>query len=137
MPKVLSRNTAFQGKVFDVTVEEICEGDARYTREIVTHNGSAVILPLFADGTVAFVRQYRHAAEKFLLEVPAGALEADETPESGAVRELEEEIGYKAGKLEKLSEFYPSPGFVAEKMHLFLATELTLTEQRLDEDEIV
>ena len=94
-------------------------------------------MPVFDDGTVAMVRQYRYAAEKFLLEIPAGTLNKDEDPEKAALRELEEEIGVRAGKIEKLSEFYVSPGFLTEKMHLYMATELTETSQNLDEDEIL
>jgi len=94
-------------------------------------------VPLFEDGTVALVRQYRHAAGKFLLEIPAGSLGVGESPETGARRELEEEIGFTAGRLEKLSEFYISPGFLTEKMHLYLATDLMQSKQNLDDDEIV
>ena len=137
MPEILSTRTVYEGKVFDVVVEEIQDGENRYSRELVTHNGSAVVLPVFEDGTIALVRQYRHPANKYLLEIPAGGLEKGEEPEAGAHRELEEEIGVRAGRLEKLSEFYPSPGFMAEKMHLFLATELTTGEQNLDDDEYV
>src|SRR5207244_6701371 len=127
----------FRGRVCNVTVDTVREGEVTYTRDVVHHPGSAVIVPVFADGTVAFVRQYRHPAGRFLLEVPAGTLDTGEQPEVGAARELEEELGFVAGKLEKLSEFFVSPGFCAEKMWLYLATDLTETAQRLDEDEIV
>ena len=83
------------------------------------------------------MRQYRYAAEKFLLEIPAGTLNKDEDPKLGAIRELEEEIGVRAGTIQKLTEFYVSPGFLTEKMHLFLATDLTPTKQNLDVDEIL
>ena len=135
MTETLSSETIYKGHVIDVRVDDIREGDLEYKREIVVHNGSAVIVPLFDDGTVALVRQYRHAAGKYLLEIPAGSLDGDESPESGAKRELEEEIGVTAANLEKLAEFYVSPGFLSEKMFLFLATELTETAQNLDEDE--
>jgi ADP-ribose pyrophosphatase len=92
---------------------------------------------VFADETVGLVRQYRHAAQKYLLEIPAGSLETDENPEIGARRELEEEIGVTAGNFEKLIEFYVSPGFLTEKMHVFLATDLTETEQNLEADELI
>ncbi len=136
-PKVISTETVYKGKVFDVIMTEICEGDAEYKREIVTHKGSAVIVPVFADNTVALVRQYRHPAGKYLLEVPAGSLDAGEDAATGARRELEEEIGVRAEKIEKLAEFYVSPGFLTEKMFVFLATDLTETQQKLDEDEFV
>jgi len=136
-PQILSTETIYKGKIFDVIESEIRHDDIQYKREIVVHKGSAVIVPVFPDGTVALVRQFRYAAEQFLLEVPAGTLNKDEDPELGAAREVEEEIGVRAGKIEKLSEFYVSPGFLTEKMHLFLATELTETEQRLEDDEIL
>ena len=137
MPETLSSKTLYEGRVFDVRLDEIREGDVEYKREIIVHKGSAVIVPVFADNTVALVRQYRHAAGKYLLELPAGSLDGDESPETGAARELEEEIGVTAGKIEKIAEFYVSPGFLTEKMFVYLATELTETAQNLDEDEFV
>jgi ADP-ribose pyrophosphatase len=136
-PQTLSTEIIYKGKIFDVIQSEIKHDDLHYKREIVVHKGSAVILPVFEDGTVAMVRQYRYAAEKFLLEIPAGTLNENEDPEKAALRELEEEIGVRAGKIKKLSEFYVSPGFLTEKMHLYMATELTETSQNLDEDEIL
>jgi ADP-ribose pyrophosphatase len=134
-PKILGSEKVFAGRVFDVTVDTIREGDVTYIREVVHHPGSAVILPAFDDGTIALVRQYRHPAVKYLLELPAGTLNDKERPEEGAARELEEELGVVAGKLEKLSEFFVSPGFCEEKMWLYLATELRETAQRLEDDE--
>ena len=98
---------------------------------------SAVIVTVFDDKTVALVRQYRHATGKYLLEIPAGGVEAGETFEQAAARELEEEIGVTAAKIELLSEFYVSPGFLTEKMYVFLATELTETAQMLETDELI
>jgi ADP-ribose pyrophosphatase len=136
-PESLDSKKVFTGRVFDVTVDTVREGDKTYVREVVHHRGSAVILPAFDDGTIALVRQYRHPAVRYLLECPAGTLDDKEPPESGAARELEEELGLVAGKMEKLSEFFISPGFCEEKMWLYLATELTETAQRLDEDEMI
>jgi ADP-ribose pyrophosphatase len=104
---------------------------------VVRHPGSAVIVPVFEDGTVALVKQYRHPTVRYLLEIPAGTLDEGEKPEVGAARELEEELGVVAGKMEKLSEFFVSPGFCEEKMWVYLATELTETSQRLDDDELI
>jgi ADP-ribose diphosphatase len=137
LPKIIDSIKVFCGRVFDVTVDTVQEGEVTYKREVVHHRGSAVILPVFADYTVALVKQYRHPAVKYLLEAPAGTLEKDETPELGAARELEEELGVVAGRLEKLTEFFVSPGFCEEKMWLFLATELSETSQRLEGDEIL
>ncbi|HXH68988.1 MAG TPA: NUDIX hydrolase [Pyrinomonadaceae bacterium] len=136
-PKVISSEKVYKGRVFDVFLDKIRDGDVEYERDVVTHNGSAVIVPVFADKTVALVKQYRRPAQKYLYEIPAGSLDKNENPEAGARRELEEEIGVTAGKLEKLSEFYVSPGFLSEKMFVFLATDLTETGQNLEADEIL
>jgi ADP-ribose pyrophosphatase len=136
-PEILSTETIYEGKIFDIRLDKIREGEVRYEREIVEHNGSAVIVPVFEDKTIALVRQYRHAAGKYLLEIPAGSLEKGELPEICAHRELEEEVGVKAETLEKLIEFYVSPGFVSEKMHVFLAANLTEIGQKLEADELI
>ncbi len=135
--KVLSTKDIYKGKIFNVHVAQIREGEVEYSREIVSHKGSIVIVPIFADQTVALVRQYRHAAGEYLLEIPAGTLEKHESAEIGARRELEEEIGVTAGKIEKLTEFYVSPGFLTEKMFVYLATDLTETQQNFDDDEFI
>jgi ADP-ribose pyrophosphatase len=134
-PETLSSEEIYKGKTFNVRVDDVREDDLTYKREIVEHRGSAVIVPLFDDGTVALVRQWRHPAGKYLLEIPAGSLEKGEDPRTGAIRELEEEIGWTAKSVELLSSFYVSPGFLSEIMHVFLATGLSETRQNLDEDE--
>jgi ADP-ribose diphosphatase len=136
-PETLDSKKVFTGRVFEVTVDTVREGDKTYVREVVHHRGSAVIVPAFDDGTIALVRQYRHPAARYLLELPAGTLDDQEPPQAGAARELEEELGLVAGKLEKLSEFFVSPGFCEEKMWLYLATDLTVTSQRLEDDEMI
>ena len=136
-PQILGSKEIFHGRVFDVTVDTIREANKTYQRETVHHPGSAVIVPIFDDGTLALVRQYRHPAVRYLLEVPAGTLKRGEAPEEGAARELEEELGCVAGRMEKLSEFFVTPGFCEEKMWLYLATDLTETRQQLEEDEII
>ena len=134
-PQTLSSEEIYHGKTFNVRIDDVSEDDLTYKREIVVHRGSAVIVPLFDDGTLALVRQWRHPAGKFLLEIPAGSLEEGEDPRTGALRELEEEIGVRASRLELISEFYVSPGFLTEKMYVFLATGLSQVGQKLDEDE--
>lgn len=136
-PEIISTKPIYKGRILNVNLSTIREGDITYEREIVSHYGSAVIVPVFSDKTVALVRQYRHAAGKSLLEIPAGSLEKDENPEIGAERELEEEIGVKAEKIELLTEFYVSPGFLEEKMFVYLATGLSEVGQKLEEDEIL
>ena len=137
LPEIVSTETVYKGKVFDIRVAQIREGKNEYAREIVAHHGSCVIVPVFADNRVALVKQYRHPARKYLLEIPAGTLNENEAPETGAGREVEEEIGVRAGKIERLCEFYVSPGFLTEKMHVFLATDFTPSTQNLDEDEFL
>jgi ADP-ribose pyrophosphatase len=136
-PKTVSSQKVFDGRVFNVTVDTVREGELTYQREVVHHPGSAVIVPIFDDGTVALVRQYRHPAVRYLLEVPAGTLSHGERPDEGAARELQEELGLIAERMEKLSEFFVSPGFCEEKMWVFLATELVQGQQQLEDDEIL
>ena len=136
-PEFIDSKKVFEGRVFDVTVDTVREGGQTYAREVVHHGGSTVILPVFDDGTIALVKQYRHPAVKYLLELPAGTLNDRERPEIGAARELEEELGLVANRMEKLCEFFVSPGFLSEKMWLYLATDLRETEQRLEDDEAI
>ena len=137
LPKILNSHKVFDGRVFKVTVDTISEGDLTYQRDVVHHPGSAVIVPVHDDGTVALVRQYRHPAVRYLLEVPAGTLNDGERPEAGAARELEEELGLIAERLEKLTEFFVSPGFLEEKMWVYLATGLSEGKAQPDEDEVL
>lgn len=137
LPKIVSSQKIFEGRVFKVTVDTIREGKLTYQREVVHHGGSAVIVPVFDDGTVVLVRQYRHPTVRYLLEVPAGTLASGERPEAGAARELEEELGLRAARLEKLSEFFVSPGFCEEKMWIYLATGLTEGQQSPEDDEVL
>jgi len=134
-PEIVKSETIYEGKVFDVRIDTIRENGKTHDREMVMHSGSIVILPIFDDGTAALVRQYRHAAGKELLELAAGGIEEGEDPETGAARELEEEIGVTAEKLELLCSVYVSPGFLSEKMHIYLATSLTEVGQKLEGDE--
>ncbi len=134
-PETLKSETIYEGPVFDVRVDTVRENGKTHDRAIVVHPGSVVILPVYDDGTVALVRQSRHAAGKELLELAAGSLEKGEDPEMGAVRELEEEIGVKAKKLVLLCTVFVSPGFLTEKMSIYLATGLTDVGQKLEGDE--
>lgn len=137
LPRVIDSKQVFVGKVFGVSIDTVQEGELVYQRDVVRHPGSAVIVPVFEDETVALVKQYRHPAVRYLLELPAGTLNDRERPETGAARELEEELGVVAGKLEKLTEFFVSPGFCEEKMWVYLATDLRETSQHLDDDELI
>jgi ADP-ribose pyrophosphatase len=105
--------------------------------EVVRHPGAAAVVPLKHDGTVLLIRQFRHAAGGFIYEIPAGKLHPGEDPTVCAARELEEEIGYRAGRLDLLSSIFTAPGFTDEVIHIYKATELTTGRQHLDRDEIL
>ena len=133
----LSRKAVFNGKILDVYLDEVRLEDGRAaSREVVEHNGGVVILAV-VDGAVLFVRQYRHPAGQSLLELPAGKLEKGEDPAVCAIRELEEETGYKAAALRDLGRFYATPGYSSEMLYLYEAQELTQTAQRLDPGEFL
>ena len=105
--------------------------------EVIRHPGASAVVPLKEDGTVLLIRQFRHAANGFIYEIPAGKLHPKEDPLDCAARELEEEIGYKAGRFELLSSIFTAPGFADEVIHIYLATGLTIGTQNLDEDEVL
>lgn len=135
---LLTTETVFKGMIFAVERDRLREANGlEIVREVVRHNGGAGALPVFDDGRVALVRQYRHPTGSELLEIPAGKLEVGETPLECAAREVEQEIGWRAKRLKKLCEFYTTPGFCEEKLYLYLATDLEPSVQQLDEDEIV
>ncbi|MBI1764880.1 MAG: NUDIX hydrolase [Acidobacteria bacterium] len=136
--QLLTTETIFEGLVFEVVRDRLREANGlEIVREVVRHHGGAGALPVFDDGRVALVRQYRHPAGRELLEIPAGKLEPGETPLECATREVEQEIGWRAGRMEKLCEFYTTPGFCAERLYFYLATDLQPAAQQLDEDELV
>jgi len=128
----------FHGLVFDVERDRLIdETGAEVVREVVRHPGGAGGLPLFADDRIALVRQYRHPAGVELLEIPAGRIEPGESPAECAAREIASEVGERPGHLEMLSEFFSTPGFCEEKLHIYLATDFTQTSQNLDDDEVI
>ena len=134
--KVLSTKLLYKGKVFGVEQARVVEpGGMEVTRDIVTHSGSVVLLPVLDDGRILMVRQYRHTVGDFLLELVAGRMEPGESPVVAAHRELAEETGYRAKKLTKMMEVFPTPGFVREPMTAFAATGLTPGKTNPDEDE--
>jgi len=136
--ELIESNLSFAGPVFEVTRDRVREeSGVEIIRDVVRHPGGAGGVPLFADGRVALVKQYRHPAGRELLEIPAGRIDGGEAPEVCAAREIEEEIGVRPGRLEKLAEFYSTPGFCSEKLYVYLATDLTPAPQKLDPDEFV
>lgn len=134
--RVLSSKVMFRGRVYDVRRDEVIEpGGLRATREVVVHHGSVVILPVLPDGRIVLVRQFRYAAGRFLWELCAGHLEPREKLVPAARRELREETGYRARRLCVLFDFFPTPGFLTERMHVLLATGLTAGAAQPEEDE--
>ena len=131
----IDSETLYEGKIVTLKRGRVrLENGQEAEREIVEHNGAVVIAPKLGD-SVVMVRQYRVALGKELLELPAGKLEGDEEPVHRGRVELEEETGYRAGRMLPAGHFYPSCGFLTEKLYLFLAFDLEKTEQRLEWDE--
>jgi ADP-ribose pyrophosphatase len=136
--KRLASQTIFTGKILNVRLDRVLLPNGREsTREVVEHPGAVAIIPVQADGRVVLVRQYRYPVDEVLLEIPAGKLDSGEAPNDCAMRELTEETGFRAGKLEKLMSFYSAPGFTNEILHLYLAEDLQVAQQNLDGDEFL
>ena len=126
----------YEGRVFGLRRDEVVEPSGlRATREVVTHPGSVVVLPVLPDGRIVMVRQYRHATRQYLWELVAGRKEPEETPKQGAARELLEETGYRAKRFKVFLDVFPTPGFLEERMYLLLAEGLTAGEAQPEEDE--
>ena len=134
--KVLHSDILYEGKVFSVRQDRIVEpGGIEVTRDIVVHRGSVVVLPVFPDGDILLIRQYRHAAGDFLWELVAGRVEEGESRPAAARRELLEETGYTASRVKQILEIIPSPGFVTERMWIFAASGLREGTAQPEEDE--
>ena len=134
--KILGSEMIYQGPVFGLRRDEVIEPKGvRATREVVTHPGSVVVLPVLDDGRIVMIRQYRHATRQYLWELVAGRKEPEETPKQGAARELMEETGYRAKRLTVFFDMFPTPGFLEERMYLVLAEGLKAGEARPEEDE--
>lgn len=129
-------NVLYEGKVFDLKVDEIeYETGNRGIREVALHPGGAVAVPLTEEGKIVIVEQFRYPFQKKLLELPAGKLDKGEDPMECAVRELEEETGYKPGGVKKLGEIYTAPGYCTEVLHLYLMQELKEGNHNREEGE--
>lgn len=133
--KTVRSEEILRSRVYTIRRDVVQMDDGReFERHVIAHPGAVVILA--EEGQeILFVRQYRHAAGESLLELVAGTLEPGEDPAETAARELQEEAGYKAGKLTKLGEFFSAPGFCSELLHLYLAEDLTPSRLPGDEDE--
>ena len=133
---LITSRTAYQGKLLTLKEDQVKLPDGNSaTREYVLHQGAAMVIALFDDFSILLERQFRFPARAHFLELPAGKIDPGEVPLATARRELLEETGYSAKKWVKLASFYPSPGYVGEKMNLFLALGLTEGKRELMEDE--
>ena len=134
--ELIKREYVYRGKVVDLSLSRYHSlNKGEVTIEVVHHNGGAGILPVFEDGSIALVRQWRYPQGRYSLEIAAGRIERGQTPEQTAARELEEELGYRASSFRKLREFNVAPGYCEERIYLYLATGLELSSQNLDDDE--
>ncbi|HXJ96150.1 MAG TPA: NUDIX hydrolase [Terriglobia bacterium] len=134
--RILRSETLYRGRVLTLKLDEVVEpGGIQARRELVVHPGSVVVLPILADGRVVLVRQFRYAARRSLWELVAGSLEPRESALAAARRELLEETGYRARVVRRMLSFYPSPGFLTERMHLVQARGLTLGQAQPEVDE--
>jgi ADP-ribose pyrophosphatase len=130
--------TIYKGRVVEFNLEEAHLPNGRTVQlEILRHPGASAVVPLQEDGRVVMIRQYRHAAGGTIYEVPAGRLDPGELPLDCARRELAEEVGREAAQWERLGTVWTTPGFTDEKIHLFLARELSSVKQALEWDEVI
>lgn len=134
--KTMKTDKLYEGKILNLRIDTVEMPDKKYSkREIVEHPGGVAMIAITPDDSLLLVRQYRKAAEDFLLEIPAGKLELNEEPRETAIRELREETGMESDKLIYLSEFYTSPGYCDEKIHLYLADDLRKVDYEAEEGE--
>ena len=134
----VSSKKVYDGSFLDVRKDIVNLPDGNTsTREWINHPGAACIIPIMPDGRLALIKQYRYPVQSIMIELPAGKLDEGEKPESCALRELEEEIGYLAEKLTFVSKIHPAIGFANEEMWIFLAERLIESQKRTDHDEFV
>jgi len=134
--QILNSETIYDGPVFGVRRDRVREpGGLETTREVITHPGSVVVLPLLPDGRILLIRQYRHATRQYLWELVAGRIDPPESPKQGAARELAEETGYRAKRFTTFLDVFPTPGFLEERMWILLAEGLTPGEANPEDDE--
>ena len=136
--KPIKSKIVFQGELLEMNRDEVLLPNGEVgVREWINHPGAVCCIPILPDGKIALIKQYRYAVKKEMIELPAGKLDKNEIPEECALRELEEEIGYKVKKLTFLTNIHPAIGFANENMWLFLAENLVKTESKLDSDEFL
>ena len=134
--QILNSQMIYEGPAFGVRRDEVLEpSGVRATREVVTHPGSVVVLPVLPDNRILLIRQYRHAIRQYLWELVAGRIDGGETPRQAAARELMEETGYRAERFKIFLDVFPTPGFLEERMYLLLGEGLTAGTAHPEEDE--
>lgn len=136
--KTLDTKVIYNGKIIDLHLEKVELPDGNTSqREVVKHPGAVAVLAVTPENRIVLVRQYRKPLNREIVEIPAGKLEPNESPELCAKRELEEETGYRTEKLEFLQSFYTSPGFADEIIHIYYTDQLEVGNEQPDEDEFV
>lgn len=135
--KVLETEMIYEGAILNLRRDKVTVKNGTAYREIIEHNGGAVVVAITDDNKVVMVKQYRASSRKDMLELPAGKIDKGEDPMAAAVRELKEETGYTAGKTVHLISSYPSIGYTEEMLHVYLCTELTKGETNWDENEVL
>ena len=134
----LTSERVYEGKLLKVDRDEVVLPNGKETvLEMIRHPGASAVIPFVTASEILLVRQFRYATDGFILEAPAGKLDDGEEPEVCAAREIEEEVGHRAGRLERLGAIYTTPGFTDEVIHLWSAHDLTEVGQRLEPDEVL
>ncbi|MDR2395686.1 MAG: NUDIX hydrolase [Endomicrobium sp.] len=136
--KLIKKNSIYKGRVLEFWCDDVAlPNGATAKREYVVHPGACAVLPFVDDSNIVLVKQFRYVINQITYEIPAGKIDVEETPLKCAVRELEEETGYQAKKLDKMMSLYPSSAFSTELLHIFVAFDLQKGMNKPDEDEFV
>jgi ADP-ribose pyrophosphatase len=137
-PSLIERTPIYKGRIVNLSLDKVELPNGRVCElEMIRHQGAAAVVPVDDDNNILLVKQYRYAASGWLLEVPAGKLDGGEPPEECAAREVEEETGYKPGRLIEMGWVFTTPGFTDERIWLYLARDLKKTKQKLQTDEVL